>query len=237
MLRGRVVDATSGVPLANAQVNVNARAPAFGSATTDSDGHFAIDALIDATYDLRVTREPYSVATQQVVVAGGTASDVEVRLEQAPAVTIHVVDSVTGGPVDANVMISTAAHTNSVQAVRIDTGIYKTWLQPGNYIAAAFANSYVSSTTSFTPPGDVRIAIVHGGRLIIVAKSAHQVRFDKPGEARPRILGPVHEGMNGPYETIAPGSWVLSTLGSDGKPVRSVPVTIMAGETTTIELP
>ena len=238
LLRGRVVDATTGVPLANALVSVSSRAPSFGSGTTDSDGHFAIDALIDATYDLRVTREPYSVATQQVVVAGGTASDVEVRLEQAPAVTIHVVDSITGGAVDANVMISTATHTNSVQAVRIDTGLYKTWLQPGSYVAGAFANSYVSSTTSFTtPPGDVRIAIVHGGRLIIVAKSAQQVRFDKPGEARPRILGPVHEGMNGPYETIAPGSWVLSTLGSGGKAVRSVPVTIVAGETITIELP
>ena len=185
-----------------------------------------------------MTREPYSVATQQVVVSGGTASDVEVRLEQAPAVTIHVVDSVTGAPVDANVIVSTPAHTNTVQTVRIDTGEYKTWLQPGSYIAGVFGNSYVPSTTPFTtPPADVRIAIVHGGRLIIMAKSAQQVRFEQPGNGRSRNLGPIHEGMNGPYETVAPGSWILSTLGSDGKIVRSVPVMITAGETATIELP
>ena len=80
MLRGHVVDAATGAPLANAQVIVFSRAvQANGSAMTDSEGHFAIDALADAVYDLRATREPYSVATQQVTVSGGTAPEVEVR--------------------------------------------------------------------------------------------------------------------------------------------------------------
>lgn len=238
-LRGKVVDATSGAPVSNAQVTVkSAQAYAAGSATSDSEGHFVIDALVDATYDLRVTLEPYSAATQQVVVSGGTAADVEVRLEQAPAVAIHVVDSITGAPVDANVMVSTPAHTTTVQALRLDTGEYKTWLQPGSYIAGVFGNAYVASNTPFTtPPADVRIAIVHGGRLIIMAKSAQQVRFEQPGDGRPRILGPIHEGMNGPYETIAPGSWILSTLGNDGRVLSTMPVTIVAGETNTIQLP
>jgi hypothetical protein len=175
---------------------------------------------------------------QQIVVSGGTVPEVEVRLESAPAVTFHIVDSVTGAPVDANVMYSTAAHTNGGQAVRVDTGVYKTWLQAGSYTAGVFANLYVNSTTPFTtPPADVRIAVMHGGRLVIVAKSAQLVRFEQPSEARPRIVGPVHSGMNGPYETMPPGSYVLSTIGNDGRVVRTVPVTIAAGETNTIELP
>lgn len=236
LLRGHVVDATSGAPVVNAQISVSTRALGFGiSGTSDSDGHFTIDSLIDATYDLRVTREPYSAATQQLVVSGGTVPEVEVRLEQAPAVTLHIVDSVTGAPVDANVVVSTAAHTNASQTTRIDTGVYKTWLLPGSYNAGVFAGFYVPNTTSFTtPPAEVRIAIVHGGRLIIMAKSAQQVRLEQPG---PRILGPIHEGMNGPYQAMAPGSYVLSALDKNGSVVRSMPVTIVAGETATIQLP
>ena len=236
MLRGHVVDAATGAPLANVQVMVFSRAvQANGSATTDSDGHFAIDALIDAIYDLRATREPYSVATQQVTVSGGSAPEVEVRLEQAPAVTFHVTDSVTGAPVDASVMVTTDQHANPAQAQRVESGVLKAWLKPGNYIAAVFGRYYIGKTTNFTtPPADVQITLVRGGQMIIEAKSAQQVRLDQLGG---RLPGPVHPGINGPYPTIAPGSYLLSVLDNSGSVVRTVPVVIVAGETTTVQLP
>ncbi|MEA2163055.1 MAG: large repetitive protein [Thermoanaerobaculia bacterium] len=236
LLRGHVVDAATGAPVANAQVFVNSRTTqSNGFATSDSDGHFAIDALADATFDLRVSREPFATATQQVVVSGGFAPEAEVRLEQAPAVTFHVVDSVTGAPVEASIVISTEQHTGPAQATRIDTGVYRSWLKPGTYLAAVFAPYYANKSTTFTTPqSDVQVSIVHGGRLIIQAKSAQQVRLNQIGA---RFPGPIREGTNGPYPPIPPGSYVLSLLDKSGNVVGSVPVVIVAGETTTIQLP
>ncbi|HEX3070022.1 MAG TPA: carboxypeptidase-like regulatory domain-containing protein [Thermoanaerobaculia bacterium] len=236
MLRGHVVDAATGAPLANAQVLAFARTvQASGSATTDSEGHFAIDALVDAVYELRATREPYSVATQQVTVSGGSAPEVEVRLEQAPSVTFHVTDSVTGAPVDASIMVANEQHTNQAQAQRVEPGVLKTWLKPGSYVAATFARFYVGKTVNFTtPPADVPITLVHGGQLIIQAKSAQVVRLEAIGT---RFPGPIRPGTNGPYPTVPPGSYMLSVLDNSGAVVSSVPVTITAGETTTIQLP
>lgn len=236
MLRGHVVDAETGAPLANAQVMVFSRAvPASGSATTDSEGHFAVDALVDAVYDLRATREPYSTATQQVTVSGGSAPEVEVRLEQAPAVTFHVTDSVTGAPVDASIMVTTGQHANPAQAQRVESGVLKAWLKPGNYVASTFARFYVGKNMNFTtPPADVQLTLVHGGQLIIDAKSAQQVRLEQLGT---RLPGPIRQGINGPYPTMPPGSYLLSVLDNSGSVVRTVPVVIVAGETTTIQLP
>lgn len=236
LLRGHIVDAATGAPVANAQVFVNSRAtPSNGFATSDSDGRFVIDALSDATFDLRVSREPFATAMQQVVVSGGFAPEVEVRLEQAPAVTFHVFDSVTGAPVEASIVVSTEQHTGPTQATRIDTGVYKSWLKAGTYLATVFAPFYANKSMTFTtPPSEVQVSIVHGGRLIIQAKSAQQVRLNQIGA---RFPGPIHEGTNGPYPPIPPGSYVLSLLDKSGNVVGSVPVVIVAGETTTIQLP
>ena len=240
LLRGRVVDATSGAPLAETRVSVSSRAPAFGSATTDSDGRFTISALVDATYTMQVSRDQYAASTQQIVVSNGSVPDVEVRLEQAPAVTVHIVDATTGAPVDGNVMFTEAgpAHTFSGQAMRVDTGTFKVWLKPGSYNVGTNARGYIYKITPFTtPPTEVTIALMRGGRLLIRAKTAQQVRLDLPTGAMQRHLGPIHEGTNGPYEAIPPGSYLLSTYGTDRTVIRSIPVTIVAGETVTIDLP
>jgi hypothetical protein len=168
------------------------------------------------------------------VVSGGTVPDVEIKLNQAPAVFFHITDSATGAPIDANLTMWTPDHKVVAQTSRIDTGEYKAWLQPGSYSVSLFSTYYINSMTSFTtPPAEVRLSAVHGGRLEIVAKSAQQVRIDQIG---PRFPGPIHEGVNGPYPAVPPGSYMLSVLDKNGGVVTSVPVSIVAGETTTIQL-
>jgi hypothetical protein len=136
-------------------------------------------------------------------------------------------------------MISdTATHAFTGQPVRVDTGTFKVWLKPGSYNAGASARGYIFRNMSFTtPPDDVTIALSHGGALLIRAQSTQQVRLDLPTGGIQRLLGFVHAGTNGPYQDLAPGSFVVSTFGSDGKVIRSVPVTIVAGETVTIDMP
>jgi protocatechuate 3,4-dioxygenase beta subunit len=238
-LHGRVIDATTGAPLANARVSVTSRAPAFGFGTTDSDGRFTIDSLVDANYEMQASHDQYATSIRPMTVSNGAAQDVEIRLEQAPAVTIHIVDAATGTAVDGNVIITDpASHAFSGQAVRVDTGTFRAWLKPGSYNAGASARGYMFKTMNFTtPPNDVSVALSHGGALLIRARSTQQVRLDLPGGVTQRLLGIVHAGTNGPYESLAAGSFVITTFGSDGKVIRSVPVTIVAGETVTIDLP
>jgi hypothetical protein len=238
LLRGRVVDASSGSPVAGARVNLSSRLPAFGSATSDSDGRFAVDALVDATYNMQVISDQYVAYSQQVVVANGSVPDIEVRLEAAPAVVIHVTDATTGAPVDSNVAISDPTRKFNTQAVRTDTGSFKAWLKPGSYIAYAFARGYLTRNTNFTtPPAELNITLERGGALIIHARTPQLVRLDVPGGVTQRFLGPIQPGTNGPYDSLPSGSYMLSTVGGDGKVIRALPVTIVAGQTMTVEVP
>ena len=238
LLRGRVVDASTNAPVANARVNVSSRAPSFGSATSDSDGRFTVDALADATYSMQVSSDQYATASQQIVVSNGSVPDVEVRLEQAPAVIIHLVDATSGAPVDGNIAVTDAARKFNGQGMRMDSGTFKIWLKPGSYTANAYARGYISKMMPFTaPPAEVTIPIARGGALIIRARSAQQVRLDIPGGNTQRVLGQLQIGTNGPYDSLPAGSYLLSTIGADRTVIRSVPVTIVPGETVTIDLP
>jgi len=236
-LRGRVVDAKSNAPLSDARVMLTSRLPANGSAATDSDGRFVIDSLTDASYDLQVNREQYATTSQKVVIANGSVADVEVRMEQTPAITIRVTDSATGQPVDANVMIQEASGSFRGQATRVESGVFRAWLQPGSYSAAVNARGYVLKTQNFTTPADVTVTLVRAGALLIRARTPQRARLDLPGGGTQRGLGMLHAGANGPFEMVPPGSYMLTLMGSDGKVTQSIAVVINGGETTTVDAP
>jgi protocatechuate 3,4-dioxygenase beta subunit len=238
LLRGRVVDAKSGAALAGARLFVTSRSVSGGSAVSDSDGHFAIDTLTDGSYDLRVNREEYAAASQPVVIDNGSAPEVEVRLEQTPAITIHVTDATTGAPVDANVMIQEVGGGFQGEATRVESGTLRAWVKPGSYTAHAGARGYVVKSQTFTAPGaNLTLTLVHAGALLIRARTAQRARLDLPGGGIQRGLGMLHPGPNGPFESLAPGSFMLTLIGSDGKVTQSIPVAINAGETVTIDVP
>jgi hypothetical protein len=237
-LRGRVVDARSGAPVADARVLLISRLPANGSARTDSDGRFTIEAMPDATYDLQVNREQYAVASQPVAIANGSTPDVEVRMEQVPPITIHVADSTTGAPVDATVMISDSSRAFRAELARVESGTWRAWLKPGTYSASVGGPGYVFKTQSFTTPGnDVTIQVVRAGALLINAHTAQRARLDFASGGTERNYGPLHPGANGPFESLPPGSYLLVLLGSDGKVTQSIALVINAGQTTTIDTP
>jgi len=236
-LRGRVVDSRSNAPLSGARVILTSRLPANGSAATDSDGRFVIDALPDASYDMQVSREQYATASQKVVIANGAVADVEVRMEQTPAITIHVIDSATGQPVDANVMIQEASGTFRGEATRVEAGTFRAWLKPGSYNASVGARGYVFKTQTFTTPADVTVPLVRAGALLIRARTPQRARLDPAAGGPQRSLGMLRAGPNGPYEMLLPGSYMLSLIASDGKVLQSIPVVINAGETATVDTP
>ena len=153
---------------------------------------------------MQVNREQYATASQKVVIANGSVADVEVRMEQTPAITIHVIDSATGAPVDANVMIQEAAGTFRGEATRVEAGTFRAWLKPGSYSASVGGRGYVFKTQTFTTPADVTVTLVRAGALLIRARTPQRARLDPPAGGPQRSLGMLHTDRNGPYEMLPP---------------------------------
>ena len=107
-LKGHVVDALTGAPVANATASVAAAgsAPGFGGAgaaasdgdaTTDADGRFELAGVATGKQTLHVTQPDYTDASQAVEVTGDEAA-VEVRMTQGGVLAGAVVSD-AGGPV------------------------------------------------------------------------------------------------------------------------------------------
>ena len=234
-LRGRVVDAESSQPVAQASINVAGKGnTAFSNAMSDSDGRFAIPALLDGSYTLSVRRETYSPATQTVEISSGSAPDVEVRLEGGTPVTVVVFDAVTGTAVPmANVMIEDNGKRTAGGMARGEDGV-RVWLRPGSYAAVANAYPYVQSPKiNFSVPGPaVRIGMTKGGSLIVVARSAGRARLT--GNAAVMRIIPFVAGPNPAAEGLAPGSYTLEVIDEKNNVLKRLPVTIVAAQTATV---
>lgn len=160
LLKGRVIDAAGGAPLANVHVLLT---DSHGlPADTDSGGRFSFDGLGDGNHSLTVTRQEYAASRLPFVVSNGAVPDMEVRMEQVPATILRVVDAGTGAPVNADVMVSGMATSINESAMRFDDGAFKAWLKPGRYKAGVRAAGYPYKWVDFTvPTADVNIAIAH----------------------------------------------------------------------------
>ena len=107
-LKGHVVDALTGAPVANATASISAAGsgPGMGGvgatapdggATTDADGRFELAGVATGKQTLHVTQPDYTDASQAVEVTGDDAA-VEVRMTQGGVLAGSVVSD-AGGPV------------------------------------------------------------------------------------------------------------------------------------------
>src|SRR6058998_3643870 len=113
---------------------------------SDSDGRFVLDVLPDGTFDIHASspRQHYAPAIQPVTISGGSAPEVELRLDSAQATAFHVVDAQSGVPLDAFISVSNG---NTVVAngggVRDEDNAIRIYLAPGQYKAHVNARGYV----------------------------------------------------------------------------------------------
>ena len=105
------------------------------------------------------------------------------------------------------------------------------------------ARGYVAQPVDFSAPGpDVRVTLSQGGRVLLVSSKPTRVRLTSSAAAATQSGGRVGRvytanSMGMPVENLAPGSYVLDVLGGDGKSVlRSMPVMVTAGQTTTVNV-
>lgn len=237
-LRGRVLDASTGAPLSEATVATvpNRENPTMRQSVSDSEGSFTLDALTDGTYLLRAARDRYAPATQSRTVTNGGAPDIEIRLERAQPMVFRVVDAQSGAAVDA--MISVSQDKKAVaqsRGVRDDDGGIPIYLAPGNYKAFVFAGGYVNQSVDFSAPGpDVCVPLSMAGRVMLIASKQTNVLIRSAGKA---VRGATVSPMGTAVENLPPGAYSLEVMGATPKTVvKTIPVTVAAGQTTTVNV-
>lgn len=236
-VRGRVIDSATSMPVGEVNVFIasSRNNPVGRTAVSDSEGRFTLEALPPGTYELRTTsRQSYAPATTTVTVAGEGTQDVEVRLTRAQPTTFRVTDSITGAPVDASIVVSDGTKMIARVQGRDDDGAIRVYVAPGSYRATVNARAYVQSAVQFTVPGpEVRVQLTTGARLVLVANTRLRVRVT--GGPRPYNSFATPAGTS--IDSMPPGNFTVEVLSDDGKKVlRTFPVTLIAGQTATVNV-
>jgi protocatechuate 3,4-dioxygenase beta subunit len=234
VVRGRVVDARSGVPLADVQISFQ---PAErGAATvsvrpmsTDFQGRFASGLVPERKWRVRVQREKYQTAFVDVDVAPG-APDLDVRLEPAQSAIVHVVDARSGSPVSGAFVNAYDASSKPVfNAQTREDGTVQLWLGQGHYTLNVAAQRYAIARGAADVPGpEVRIALERSGRIVVESPPGARVRLS--GGA----LGAPMMSFNGRFENVRPGTYVLELMSNDNKPIDKRQVVVIEAQTTTV---
>lgn len=253
-LRGRVVDATTGEPLANARIELRAAGgdPIMSSraAVSGMDGTFVIDAVARGTYEAKADHEGYGHQMKSVVV-GDTAEDLEFKLSPSAGVTITVVDARDNRPLSA-----TAVRVVDAQGQQVDAGPrfffgggpqpIKLTLAPGTYRVTIAAMNYATRTVSVVSPSNPTVRLSPGGTLAIRSKAGAMMRarlVDANGAPYLRSFSmgdgvftiDASPGVT-TLQNIAAGSYRLEILGTGNQAAKSIPVTVIDGQVTPVEV-
>lgn len=252
-VRGRVIDAGTNEPIADAQVNVR---PATSSemrisraAMTDANGNFTIDSVSPGTYVVTASREGYGNDVREEPFGESGRDGLELRLSRNDGVTLQVVDGRDGRPMSAMVTVydGVGRIVHETGGMRIGGGgnakdIHLP-LSPGTYTTTLAMTGYAVQTVRLTSPSKRTVAMTPGGTISVQSKHSVVRRMrllDSSGAFYPRIgtRGPVRDLLPGtvPIEHVAPGSYTLQLLNDDGSIADSAQVTVREGETTRVQL-
>jgi protocatechuate 3,4-dioxygenase beta subunit len=245
-VRGRVVDAATGAPVSDVVVmTVGTRTnPSVRQARTDSAGQFTLESLPAGSVEVRASpRQKYAMQSQTITVTNGGASDLEFRLETVQPTVFRVTDAATGAPLDAMISVMNGkASVGSSSGPRDEDGRVRVFLPAGSYTARVWARGYSNQNVNFSTPGaEVRVALQAAGKLVIVASKPTRVRLMPEGTGTAGfIAGPagfMATAAGAPFENLNPGTYRIEVLGDDNKTVlRSVPVTVISGQTSTVRV-
>jgi uncharacterized GH25 family protein len=234
-LRGRVLDATTGAPLADTTVFL-APSPELRVAKntiTDSEGKFVIEALPGAKLEVRATHDQYAPGSQSVVIASGTAPEVEIRLNRGSEAIIRIVDAQSGSLVSGGVSVFEGRKNVAFASSQSDDGTIRVWLAPGTYKAHVYARGYIGQPVDLLVPGsEVRVALARGGSLMITSREGGRVRLTLTGMTKPARGISIARGASATIEALMPGRYRVEMLDSDGVSVKKdYFVDVIAGQT------
>lgn len=152
-IRGRVIDASSGVGLPDASVILRGVTSGGADRPADSAGRFVFDFVPDGRYTLNATKAGYASEPREVVVQQGADVEIDLAVSRGHLVTIRLVDAATGRDADAFATITDAAgRVVGERPSRDPAGGLRFWLQPGTYVVRAIGRDYEPKTAPLTVP-------------------------------------------------------------------------------------
>ena len=241
-VHGRVVDATTGQPLADVQVEIRSSGTqglmAGRGAQTDGNGNFAIDSVAPGNYTASVEKSGYGDDPKDVVVA---SSDVDLEFKIAPSngVTLRVVDARDQRLLMASVTVFDAQGrpTDSAPFRSGSPEPLQLTLSPGTYRITVSANGYASQTVTISAPSTQTVALTPGGTLVVHSQATIPLTFrlrDSSGNIYTRGFGQQTYPLNpSPGTTtitnIAGGLYRLETLDRSSNVMNTTTVTVVEG--------
>lgn len=254
-LRGRVTDATTGAPLADARIEIHAPGSdtmmSSRVVTTDSNGAFVFDSVARGNYEARADKEGYGHDLRTVVV-GDSPEDLEFKLSPSGGVTLTVVDARDNRQISANVGRIVDAQGRDVDSIpnfRFGGALepMKLTLSSGTYRITLSAMGYATQTVTVVSPSNPTVRMTPGGSVVIRSKSTTTTRarlVDSNGLAYMRSA---FGGTGGVFtvdanpgvttlQNIAPGTFRLEVLGPGDQVIKTVPLTVVDGQPTQVEI-
>ncbi|HEV7499449.1 MAG TPA: carboxypeptidase regulatory-like domain-containing protein, partial [Vicinamibacteria bacterium] len=250
-LGGTVVDGGTRQPLADA--SVQAAAPDGGrvprGATTDSNGHFALEDLDATACTLTVRHDGFQLDTRQVTPAEGGSDDLVVELTRGVGIGIEVHDATYGVPLRAVQVRATngGAVPAFVGLASLDAdgrGEVPS-LPPGSYVLAFYANGYAPSIVGATAPAPrILVAMTAGGAIEIRSGPATLAHGNVGAQVLASGGQPYPFSLVAPdgrltlaasvrrIENLGPGSYVLQVDGGAARPFD-----VQVGGLTVVTLP
>ncbi len=250
-VRGRVLDATTGSPLADARIEIHATGGeailSSRAVVTDSAGGFVIDNVARGNYEAKADREGYGHDIKSIVV-GDSPEDLEFRLSPSGGVTITVVDARDNRTLAANVVKVVDGNGRDVDTTPTfrfsgSPEPVKLTLSPGSYNVTLSAMGYATQTVSIVSPSSPTVRMSPGGTVMIYSKSTAITRgrlIDSKGVAYSRggFGGGIFTIDASPgvttLQNVASGSYRLEILGSGDQVVKTVPFTVIDGQQATV---
>lgn len=251
-VNGRVVDASTGEPLANAEILLEPSGDASieawmkVSGRSGTDGRAILTNISPGTYGIRASREGHAATTVERSLREGVSADVEFSLTPTAGTTLKVIDSRTGNAVRSFVTVTDRSGRlvwqNDLEPKADGTSVVP--VAPGSYRATVYARGLGLVYTNLTSPGTQQLTLRPGGRLELDNPSATPLRakviaadgsdYD-PHPFTIAVDFPVPNGTTW-LTDMATGRYTLQLLDSSGTATRSIPFEIKEGETSVMKL-
>jgi carboxypeptidase family protein len=247
-LRGRVVDADEGSPLAEASIALEPADPAragfarFSGVRTGPDGAFALDSPAEGDYRVIARKDGYAPAEAAVHVdAEGAAGEVKLSLSPAAGLRFTVRDATGSAPSAVDValldpagrlLLSGSYPVSDGGRVRLTEAPAGRWLllvAAGNTATAARAVDVPGSAVAIDLPEHTRLTVLApalagrpGATLKITGADGlpyRSLRFSSVRSAWPLAEGRAE------LDDLPPGAWQLRVELPGGKAVQGSAVT------------
>jgi len=251
MVRGRVIDASSNEPVADASVTLRATsgdARTNRSAMTDPSGSFVLEHVPAGSYAITAGGNGYGNQMLDLTLGEAGRDGLELKLSRNDGVTLRVVDARDGRPLSAMVTVfdpqGRIVHDNRMMFGGPDPSEIRLPVAPGSYTATVTTTMYAPRSISFTSPSTQTVAMTPGGTILVQSKHSTRRRIrllDASGMLYPRLGQPIttRDLMPGtlPLERVAPGTYTLQLLETDSDAIlATTQVVVREGETVPVSI-